>query len=128
MWNFVALTSKTFTLITVGIFAALDVSNNFSASTGHALLAIANGTSTFGRLHVMDVTLRDFLRQPSEKRKVIVNLGCGRWGFPSVSLSFSLTHTYTPTPTHLLPLSHSCSPGCGDPTLAAPSPHTDTRG
>ncbi|KAI7777459.1 hypothetical protein LA080_003500 [Diaporthe eres] len=29
------------------------------------------------RLHVIDVTLRDFLRRPSEKRKVIVNLGCG---------------------------------------------------
>ncbi|KAL1848695.1 tRNA methyltransferase ppm2 [Diaporthe australafricana] len=29
------------------------------------------------RLHVIDVTLRNFLKQPSEKTKVIVNLGCG---------------------------------------------------
>ncbi|KUI73627.1 tRNA wybutosine-synthesizing protein 4 [Cytospora mali] len=29
------------------------------------------------RLHVIDVTLRNFLRQPSPKRKVVVNLGCG---------------------------------------------------
>lgn len=29
------------------------------------------------RLHVVDVTLRNFLRQPSPKRKVVVNLGCG---------------------------------------------------
>lgn len=29
------------------------------------------------RLHVIDVTLRDFLRKPSPKTKVIVNLGCG---------------------------------------------------
>lgn len=76
MLNFMAFTSKTFTLITAGIFA-LDVVN-CPASTGHALLATANGTSTFGRLHVIDVTLRDFLRRSSEKRKVIVNLGCGR--------------------------------------------------
>lgn len=35
------------------------------------------------RLHVIDVTLRNFLRQPSptpsSKTKVIVNLGCGRY-------------------------------------------------
>lgn len=30
------------------------------------------------RLLIVDVTLRDFLKQPSQKRKVIVNLGCGR--------------------------------------------------
>jgi hypothetical protein len=30
------------------------------------------------RLHVIDVALRDFLKQPSDKKKVIVNLGCGR--------------------------------------------------
>lgn len=30
------------------------------------------------RLHVIDVTLRNFLRQPSPKTKVVVNLGCGR--------------------------------------------------
>lgn len=37
------------------------------------------------RLHVIDVALRDFLKQPSEKTKVIVNLGCGRCAlsFPS---------------------------------------------
>ncbi|KAG8160283.1 hypothetical protein KVR01_009819 [Diaporthe batatas] len=29
------------------------------------------------RLHVIDVALRDFLKQPSGKKKVIVNLGCG---------------------------------------------------
>lgn len=29
------------------------------------------------RLHVIDVALRDFLKQRSEKTKVIVNLGCG---------------------------------------------------
>lgn len=39
-----AFMPKTFTLITVGILA-LDVAN-YLASTGHALLAIANGTST----------------------------------------------------------------------------------
>lgn len=63
-------------MIAIGIFA-LEFAN-FPASTVYAVLAIANGTSTFGRLHVIDVTLRDFLCQPSEKRKVIVNLGCGR--------------------------------------------------
>lgn len=30
------------------------------------------------RLHVIDVAVRDFLARPSEKRKVVVNLGCGR--------------------------------------------------
>lgn len=30
------------------------------------------------RLHVIDVTLRNFLKQPSPKRKVVINLGCGR--------------------------------------------------
>lgn len=29
------------------------------------------------RLHVIDVTLRDFLKRPSPKTKVVVNLGCG---------------------------------------------------
>lgn len=29
------------------------------------------------RLHVIDVTLRNFLRRPSSKPKVVVNLGCG---------------------------------------------------
>lgn len=61
--NFMALSSKTFTLITVGIFAlefavfgvfgllpTYVTAANFPSSTGYALLAIANGTSTFGRL------------------------------------------------------------------------------
>lgn len=61
--NFMALTSKTFTLITLGIFAlefamfgvfgllpTYATAANFPASTGYALVAIANGTSTFGRL------------------------------------------------------------------------------
>lgn len=30
------------------------------------------------RIHLIDVTLREFLKKPSEKTKVIVNLGCGR--------------------------------------------------
>jgi MFS family permease len=61
--NFMALTSKTFTLITLGIFAlefavfgvfgllpTYVTAANFPSSTGYVLLAIANGTSTFGRL------------------------------------------------------------------------------
>ncbi|KAL1881274.1 hypothetical protein Daus18300_001126 [Diaporthe australafricana] len=61
--NFMALTSKTFTLITIGIFAlefaifgvfallpTYATAANFPASTGYALAAIANGCSTFGRL------------------------------------------------------------------------------
>lgn len=31
------------------------------------------------RLHVIDVAVRDFLRRPSNKTKVVVNLGCGRY-------------------------------------------------
>ena len=31
------------------------------------------------RLHVIDVAVRDFLRRPSNKAKVVVNLGCGRY-------------------------------------------------
>lgn len=30
------------------------------------------------RLHVIDVTVRRFLERPSDKTKVVVNLGCGR--------------------------------------------------
>ncbi|ROW12901.1 hypothetical protein VPNG_04763 [Cytospora leucostoma] len=51
------------------------------------------------RLHVIDVTLRNFLRQPSPKRKVVVNLGCGRWVahgiyLPAIVFLFShLAHT-----------------------------------
>lgn len=61
--NFMALTSKTFTLITIGIFAlefamfgvfgllpTYATAANFPASTGYALVAISNGCSTFGRL------------------------------------------------------------------------------
>lgn len=61
--NFMALTSNTFTLITLGIFAlefamfgvfgllpTYATAANFPASTGYALVAISNGCSTFGRL------------------------------------------------------------------------------
>jgi len=30
------------------------------------------------RLHVIDLAVRRFLERPSEKTKVVVNLGCGR--------------------------------------------------
>lgn len=37
------------------------------------------------RLYVVDVVVRNFLRRPSTKTKVIVNLGCGRCVFATSS-------------------------------------------
>lgn len=42
------------------------------------------------RMHIIDITLRNFLMSPAPKQKVVVNLGCGRQVTSSPCLPSSL--------------------------------------